>query len=77
LSDTEEVTGASVQEGVGGRRCRGKNDGVDDMVKSLNTSTLDGNNPRRCSSTGLISKEIFIVGRDENTNGKRSKNVEK
>ena len=76
LGKCEQVTGAGEEESVGGRRCRGQDDGVDDRWEGWDTGTLDGNNPRRSSGTDTTVEKSSLVGRDKDTNGEGTEDVE-
>jgi len=76
LSDTEEITGSSVQESIGRGRGRSQNDGVDNTVESFDTRSLDGNNPWRSKGTWLSAGKIWILSGNQDTNGERAENVE-
>jgi hypothetical protein len=57
LGNTEEISRASVQESVCRRRSRSKDDGIDHAVKTLDSSTLNSNDPwgSECTCKRLIA----------------------
>jgi len=77
LRNAEQVTRASVQEGVAGRRCRGQDDGVDDVGQHGDTGVLHRNHPRRLLGTlGAVSSKLGVVGADGSSDDERTEDVE-
>lgn len=80
LGQSVQVTGTSVQEGVGGGGSGGQDDGVNDRGKSRDTSALNGDDPRRGGSTGSTAvdgaEKTLVVVRDQDTDGERTEDVE-
>lgn len=76
MCQSEQVTRSSEQEGITRGGGRGKNDGVDDRGQSRDTSTDDGDDPGRRSSTSATIQESVVRCWDSDTDGKRSEHVE-
>ena len=79
LGQGEEIATPGVQEGIGGGRGRGQDDGIDDRRKNRDTGTVYGDNPRGSGRAGCASRlgvqQALVVVWDEDTDGERAQDV--
>ena len=80
LGEGVEVARAGVEEGVGGRRGGGQDDGVDDGGEDLDACTADGNDPwgGRGVALGVWvgAKKVRVVVWNEDADGEGAENIE-
>lgn len=76
LGDAEEVARAGEEEGVGRRRGRGEDDGVDDVREHGHAGAVDGDDPGRLGGAGPVREEVFVVRGDEHADGEGAEHVE-
>ena len=80
LRKTEHQTASGEEESIGGGRCGGQDDGIDDRWESWDTGASDGNNPWGCRGAVFAgadgTQQVGVVIRNQHADKERTKNVE-